>query len=302
MFTYILFLLAVSLVLIVVYAFPGKSIPVEPPVYYASVGFSLLLSMALPRLLVELNVFAVIAVYVLSIGFFAAAFTVIREKLLARHIPADPESAYVGKAVGLLVRDDGPPEEFSRILARQMEEGEAVAPVPPVTQARQALPDNGARVREQEGTPVPAPAAPAEDAELKRTRPATTALQERERYAGELRGLFRELGRRPPPRERAGLILRLAGVYRELGEYWQAVEVIRTFLRTAGNDIDGQALNSLIVTAAWCQAILLTLRSDGDAGVPYRDLAEGTRARAATLAGRLIIQGGWQGEEIAGNH
>ncbi|MDA8334517.1 MAG: hypothetical protein M0Z41_05890 [Peptococcaceae bacterium] len=326
---YILLLVASSLVVVAVYFFLGKSIPVAPPVYYASVGFSLVLSIALPRLLAWLNVFSVIVVYILLIGLFSAGLTLVWERVLARgkaRIPADPENVYVGKTVGLLTADDDPGETaFAAVLARHMAAtGTPVDPPPVAPETDPPEPDSGPEALvcdEAPDEPVDQPDQamdnPADQPEVgqaaKRPEPeeapppgtdapARTGLspEERNGYTRELQGLFSELAARPPARTKARLMLRLSEVYRDLGQYWQAVEVVRHCL--AGYAPEGEILNAMIVSAAYCQAILQTLRTDGESPVPYRDLSAETRSRAAVLAGRLILRGGWQGEEIAGNH
>ncbi|HUW63818.1 MAG TPA: hypothetical protein VMW83_03830 [Spirochaetia bacterium] len=358
--SYILLLLAASLVVVAVYFFLGKSIPIEPPVYYTSVGFSLLLSVALPYFLASLNVFGVVIIYILLILFFSLGLTVVREKLLLKRIPADPENTYVGKKVGLLTgttRSDEP--TFGEIMAQQLAsiipenagredpflpqdtpedpeapEAETPAPEAPGDRLEEESPApclplevtppvldedpqaaTGPDVREQPGaayqpedldgdvvpeyqvTPETGEAAvPETDA------PAGPRTKDRGQYAVALHGLFKALGMAPPLRVKARLTLRLSEVYRDLGQYWQAVEVIRTFLTAAGDSPDGEILNALIVTAAYCQAIQRILREEGLNPVPHADLTEGIRARSIKLAGKLILQGGWQGEEIAGNH
>lgn|GEM_PF-6217255 len=332
MFTYTLVLVAVSLVLIVLHPFVGKRIPVETPVYYLSVGFSLLLSLILPYGLARLNVFALILIYLCLILAFAFGLTWAGEQYFLKRrgrVSADPENRYVGRKVGQLAMET-PGASFAAVLAdlvsrepdgapdEERAAGESAGPPAPEDTVPAAAGGGQADREDPVAAPQPVaappeetlpPAAPAavHRQEPEGQAPAETSPQEapeagreeRERCVARLRDLFRALAQKPPLEVRARLTLEVSEAYRELGQYWQAVEIIRTFLAGSGPPADGGTLNELIVNAAYCQAIWTILRDQGSGLPPHAGLPAETRTAARTLAGKLILEGGWLGEEIA---
>jgi len=319
MFAYSLTLGAISLLFVVLYFFLGKHTGIEPPVYYLSVGFSLLLSLLLPYGLASVHPFGLILVYLLLIAAFALGLTWAREQYLAKHggrVSADPENRYVGKKVGQLALDT-PAPSFAKVLA---DEVAALEPAQPETDPFSEAARSHGEEEEPLSPAAPAPSAPqveevsppaAGDATVQETpeqlpertetpqAPDTASgREERERHIARLRALFQALARKPPREERARLTLEASEAYRELGQYWQAAEVIRTFL-AGGLPADGAVLNGLIVNAAYCHALWTILRDAGYGSPPHAGLPPEVKSAAKSLAGRLILEGRWHGEKIA---